>query len=235
MESLTLCFKSLIPNELFFWNSSVLSIIRIYLAISIALIWFPALILPTHYYMCSTTCHYTLLHITTVNTYHYTLLHISQSLSLLHLPETQLSKCCWKLIYETLPRKEVVSFCPSYPFWGGLRRLPVVQAGDNWTIPFCNRSCSSNTDKPIATTTTWPELAWANVLCGFLGSGLVQQFWKLNEMQCVTYYYSLLHAVLLKFLWSQLLQIMAAKNYPTCVYFGSCLYFGSQHIQFPSS
>ena len=53
------------------------------------------------------------------------------------------TKCCSKLIYQTLPDKQVVYVLPSMTT-SILGRLPVVQAGDTGTIQFKYRTRCSN-------------------------------------------------------------------------------------------
>ena len=48
-------------------------------------------------------------------------------------PKSWITKCGSKLIYETLPGKEVVYILPITSILG---RLPIVRAGDTGTIPF---------------------------------------------------------------------------------------------------
>ena len=58
-------------------------------------------------------------------------------LSLCALPESWITKCGSKLIYEPLPGKEVLYVLPITSILG---RLPVVRAGDTGTIPFNYRT-----------------------------------------------------------------------------------------------
>ena len=55
--------------------------------------------------------------------------------------ELWITKCGSKLIYETLPKKEVVYVLPITSI---LARLPVIRAGDTGTIPFNYCSGCSN-------------------------------------------------------------------------------------------
>ena len=57
------------------------------------------------------------------------------------MAESWIAKCGSKLIYETLPGKEVVYVLPITSILG---RLPVVRAGDTGTIPFRYRDGCRN-------------------------------------------------------------------------------------------
>ena len=63
-----------------------------------------------------------------IATYYYILLHTSKSLSQVCLPESWITKCGSKLIYETLPGKEVLYVLPIASILG---RLPVVRNADS--------------------------------------------------------------------------------------------------------
>ena len=56
-------------------------------------------------------------------------------------PESWISKCGSKLIYETLPGKEVMYVLPITSILG---RLPVILAGDTGTIPYSYRDGCRN-------------------------------------------------------------------------------------------
>ena len=56
-------------------------------------------------------------------------------------PESWITKCGSKLIYETLLGKEVMYVLPITSILG---RLPVVRAGDTGTIPFSYRNGCRN-------------------------------------------------------------------------------------------
>ena len=59
--------------------------------------------------------------------------------------ESWITKCGSKLIYETLPGKEVVYILPITSILG---LLPVVRAGDTGTIPFSYRDgCCNGTHR----------------------------------------------------------------------------------------
>ena len=62
-------------------------------------------------------------------------------LTLFAWPESWIAKCGSKLIYKTLPGKQVVYVLPIASILG---RLPVVRAGNTGTIPFRYRDCSRN-------------------------------------------------------------------------------------------
>ena len=64
-------------------------------------------------------------------------------LTLFYRAESWIAKCCSKLIYETLPGKEVVLVLPITSIMI-LGRLPVVRAGDTVTIPFSYRDGCRN-------------------------------------------------------------------------------------------
>ena len=67
------------------------------------------------------------------------------------------TKCCSKLIYQTLPDKQVVYVLPSM-ITSILGRLPVVQAGDTGTIQFKYRTrCKVAATVPIMIDTTIPS------------------------------------------------------------------------------
>ena len=57
------------------------------------------------------------------------------------MAESWITKCCSKLIYESLPGKEVVNDLPITSILG---LLPVVRAGDTGTIPFRYRDGCRN-------------------------------------------------------------------------------------------
>ena len=81
-------------------------------------------------------------------------LHTSQSSSQVCFPESWITKCGSKLIYETLLGKAVVYVLPITSI---LRRLPAVWAGDTGTIPFgysngCCKCAHSYNHGPGSTT-----------------------------------------------------------------------------------
>ena len=57
------------------------------------------------------------------------------------LTESWITKCGSKLIYETLPDKQVLYVLPITSILG---RLPVVRAGDTGTIPFIYKTRCRN-------------------------------------------------------------------------------------------
>ena len=73
------------------------------------------------------------------NAYEYDI--ICSSWACCTLPESWITKCCSKLIYELLPEKQVVYVLPITSILG---RLPVVQAWDAGTIPFKYRTRCRN-------------------------------------------------------------------------------------------
>ena len=130
--------------------------------------------------------------------HYYTLLHItalSQSFSPLCLPESWITKCGPKLIYETLLEKEVVYYI--LPITSILWRLPVFWAGDTGTIPFgysngCrNRAHSYNHDLASADSSRGAVNSWAVGWSSDPWSAMKCSVWKQDIC-----YYTLLHIIL---------------------------------------
>ena len=118
--------------------------------------------------------------------------------------ESWITKCGLKLIYETLPGKEVVCVQLITSILG---RLPVIRAGDTCTISFSYGNARDAATGPIAMTTPSPKptplLGPGNMyfVDSCRGAGLFPRPMKLNEAQCmiciVNHYYNILFSELL--------------------------------------
>ena len=127
--------------------------------------------------------------------------------------ELWITKCGSKLIYETLPKKEVVYVLPITSILG---RLPVIRAGDTGTIPFSYLNVCSNGAHRYD-----HALAKADIIAG-AGDGCSMyfvNFWALGWcrnplLRIITYYCLNCYYLLLPFL-----LLLCSSFYITITYY----------------